>query len=123
MNNTTKEDFEKFKKFTMYWVDFFGLRNWEVEFDHKEDDTSMAYTTFNVLNRNVMIVLAMDWGERKVTDEELDKTAFHEVCEVLLLKIRYIADARYIMDEDIGSEIHDVIRVLENVVWRSINIR
>lgn len=118
INVTTKEDFEKFKEFIIYWIDFFGLRNWEVEFGHAEDDTAMAYTKFNVPNRNITIVLATDWGERKVTNEELNKTAFHEVCEVLLLKVRYIADARYIHDEDIGSEIHDVIRILENVVWQ-----
>ena len=120
MNKTNPEDFEKFKHFVNHWINFFGLYNWEINFGHKEDDESMAYTTYNILNRHVRVVLAADWGEHIVTEAELDKTAFHEVCEILFLKLRYIAEARFISDEETGEEIHNVIRTLEKVVWKPI---
>ena len=84
---------------------------------HQEDDDSLAYTRFNVPNRSISIVLAKNWGDRVVTDIEIDKTAFHEVCELLMMRIRFIAEARFLTDEETGEEIHNIIRILENVVW------
>ncbi len=115
-NITTEKDFELFKKCVWYWVKFFGLYGWDIQLLH-EDDDALAYPRFNVPNRSVSVVLAKNWDDREVTDIEIDQTAFHEVGERLMLKLRHIAEARYISNEEAGEEIHKVIRVLESVIW------
>jgi hypothetical protein len=114
---TTTENFELFKKCVGYWLKFYGLYGWDLRFLHQEDDDSLAYTSYNILNRSASVILAKEW-DRPVTDRELDKIAFHEVGEVLLLRLRHIAEARFISDEETGEEIHNIIRILENVIWK-----
>ena len=68
--------------------------------------------TFHVENKRADIFLCEDWDGLEKTDRELDKTAFHEVCEVLLLRIRYLAGKREFSYDELDGEIHSIIRIL-----------
>lgn len=116
-NLTSQEDFELFKKCVMYWVGQFGLYGWDIRLLHQEDEDSIAYARYNVPNRLVSIILAKNWDDKVVTDVQIDKAAFHEVGELLMMRLRFIAESRFITEEEIGEEIHGIIRILENVVW------
>ena len=54
-----------------------------------EDEDSLAYTRYNVPNRSINIILAKNWDDKVVTDVQIDKTAFHEVGELLMMRLRY----------------------------------
>ena len=110
----SNDSFEFFKECVKNWVDFFGLYNWEVGVHSEEGngDGSLAYTTFHVENKRADIFLCEDWDGLEKTDRELDKTAFHEVCEVLLLRIRYLAGKREFSYDELDGEIHSIIRIL-----------
>ncbi|MBE9542064.1 MAG: hypothetical protein IMF01_07070 [Proteobacteria bacterium] len=111
------------KYFTLrinYWVEFFGLHNWDVNV-HADDDTdeeTLAETYSNVNNKRADIYLIMDWGDTEMTQSELDKTAFHEVLEVMLAEIRYIAGKRDIRFGEIDSAIHSIIRILTVKIFK-----
>ncbi|MCK5504082.1 MAG: hypothetical protein KAJ10_02910 [Thermodesulfovibrionia bacterium] len=112
---TENEDFEYFKVCVKKWIEYFGLYNWEVcvTFEDNEDDTgSLAFTSFIVDNRRADIALCADWGDTEMTEFELDKTAFHEVTEILLLNIRYLAGKREYNEKELDGAIHSVIRIL-----------
>lgn len=119
INLTTKEDFELFKKCIRYWIKHFGLYGWDVHLDHQTDKDSLAYTSYNVPNRSVTIVLSKDWSCTKVTDIQIDKTAFHEIGELLMMRLRFIAEARFISEEEVEEEVHNIIRILERVIWET----
>lgn len=118
INLTTKEDFELFKKCITYWIKHFGLYGWDVHLDHRTDKDSLAYTSYNVPNRSVTIVLSKDWDCTKITDIQIDKSAFHEIGELLMMRLRFIAETRFISEEEIGEEVHNIIRILEHVIWK-----
>lgn len=108
------ETFQKFEKYVKNWIEFFGLYNWEIGIhtDDGDDGESLAFTTFVVDNRRADIFLCDDWDGVEKTENELDKLAFHEVCEILLYKIRHLAGKRYYSWDEVDGEIHSVIRIL-----------
>ena len=106
------DPFKYFKECVNRWVDHFGLYNWDVNIHKDEDeyDGNLAYTMFNVDNKRADIYLVMDWVE--MDRYGLNKTAFHEVIEVMLADVRHIAGKRYTGPEEIDSAIHSIIRIL-----------
>ena len=115
---TTKADFEYFKKRCLFWIDYFGLKGWEYYFFHEQwNEKTFANVRINVIGRVVSLNLSKKWSNvRKTTKVELDKCAFHEVCEVLLGRLSYLAIERFIKDEEVDEEVHNIVRTLEKVV-------
>ena len=66
----------------------------------------------------VSVCLSKTWDNVEPTDFEIRKSAFHEACEVLLYPLRYLAEARFLTDSEIDPEVHNVIRTLENVLFK-----
>ena len=115
---TTAKHFEIFKKECERWQKAFGLLNWEFNFYHsKEDERSIATTECDNDNRVAFITLNTGLEDVEITNYEIKKSAFHEVMEVLLYSIRYIAEERYVNECEIDTEIHNIIRTLEHVVF------
>lgn len=115
-------DMKKFNYFierVYYWVSYFGLYNWRitVHLDEDSEENDLAYTTFVVSNKRADIFLCADWQDIEMTDIELDRTAFHEVTEVLLLKIRYLAGKRTYNSDEIDGEIHSIISILTEKIF------
>jgi len=117
-----QDPFKYFKQQVQYWVKFFGLYNWDVNI-HKDEDAvqdSLAYTATIVDNKRADIYLVLDWDGAEMTRYEL-KTAFHEVLEVMLAEIRYLAGKRDIRFEEIDSTIHNIIRILTAKIFEGEN--
>lgn len=115
---TTKEHFKIFKKECAKWIEFFGLKDWEVRYIHEKDYENLASISFNVSNGNVVFSLSIHWGTLKPTIHELKITAFHEVVELLLARLRALARARYVTPEEIIEANHAIIRRMENSVFK-----
>ena len=117
MAKTTKKDFEVFKEEARKWINIFGLISWEVEFEHKNINEFLASVSFDADNRCATLYLSPDWGQRKISDYEIKRTAFHESCELLMCGMRRISERRFITLAEIDTETHRIIRTLENVLW------
>ena len=119
---TTHKHFEIFKEECEKWIKMFGLTNWCVRYYHKKDSdgSTFSQTKYAYSGKAVDVCLNINWPndipQSKVAFE-LKQSAFHEVCEILLYPIRYLAECRYLTDSEIDPEIHNIIRTLENVVW------
>lgn len=111
------DPFKYFKERVEHWVDHFGLYSWDVNVhqDTDEYDGNLAYTMFNVGNKRADIYLVMDWV--KMDRYGLNKTAFHEVVEVMLAEVRDIAGRRDIRFEEIDGAIHSIIRILTATIF------
>ena len=120
-NCTTKKHFEIFKKEALRWLDFFGLKGWQVHFLHKKKNSVRASVIFNCVGRVATFVLNTHWSEQdgiRFTDHDVRRCAFHEVCELLLGRLNDMASQRFNLDElDVEEEIHQIIRTLENVIF------
>jgi hypothetical protein len=95
---------------------------WEVNFEHKlylYNAQSVCIT--NQQGRTCTIALATEWIALKPTDLEIRKAAFHEVCELLLSRLNTFAKYRFVRESQIDEESHNLIRILERVVWHQEN--
>lgn len=118
---TTEQMFERFKKECEYWIQKLGLTGWEVDIviGMKEDlDTTNAKTSIDLEARYAKIKLAPEW-EEEYGENEIENTAFHEVCEVKYGKIHTLANYRYLRHHDeIEEAIHELIHQDTKLIWK-----
>jgi len=112
----TIEHFEIFKKEIYKWIDIFGLKNWEISIKHKKlPSEDRAETITRVVDRIASIVLNEQWLIEP-TENNIKKTAFHEICEVLLARIDFCMVDAVRRDEQHEAR-HELIRILENILF------
>lgn len=121
---TNDEHFSVFKKECIKWINFFGITEWEIFFVHETDEEgcrASCYTKHRAKIAHLVLSKRQDLCE-PITYESIKKSAFHEVCELLLATITFIA-----LDEEIPHreregltecETHAVIRRLENSLFK-----
>ena len=118
---TTKKHFEAFKKECQKWIKIFGILGWRFYFQHQDVcKNSLAYCIFpdNIEDRVFTLGLTLNI-DRDSSMLDFKRSAFHEVMEALLFRLRYLANARFLNSEDIDEEIHHLIRTFENAVFDS----
>jgi hypothetical protein len=117
-NITTEEHFATFKAECQKWIEIFGLKGWRIEYKHSgSDPNSRAWCELKWQSRCGTIALTRDWGEDKISAFAIKQCAFHEVCEVLLERMKWIAERRQFSEWELLEANHEVIRILENAVW------
>jgi hypothetical protein len=127
---TTKQDFLAFKTECEKWIGIFGLLGWKFYFQHKDDKeldgNTIAYCVFpqDAEDRYLTIGLSVNIDTPvPVTRYDILRSAFHEVMEGLLYKIQDLAKDRYVKPAEIREEIHNLIRILEEVIFERRNKR
>jgi len=117
---TTKADFELFCREAEKWIEIFGLKDWEVKFNHlKGNGQDYAVCSTNPDGRTAKIELYKTWPEPdiKKTENEIKTSAFHEVCHIFLETLVSCARARFIMSHELEEAGHGIIRTLEKVLY------
>ena len=117
-----QRDFEVFVEESKYWLDFFGIKDWSINFRFKElHEGFRAECKVNWSGRICYLCLSTTHKE-KPSDLEIRKSAFHEVLELLLIDLEYT-----LLDEKIPTEErkylaevqrHSLIRRFENTVFK-----
>jgi hypothetical protein len=124
---TTPEHFKVFKEEFLRWRHILGLTDWEILFKHTSPpEDSRAYVGYTTMYRCATVFLSPIWKnfDEPLLDAQVRKAAFHEACELLLARLNILAQDRYLREGEITEAIHEVIRVLENVLfWRDHNER
>lgn len=114
---TTNSDFETYRKEIQRLIDIFGLKGWHLFFRHESLNDSFAEIRYNMSARNAVFVLNTEFDTIDYSEDQIKRSAFHEVCELLLARISNLAKFRYTTEEEIDEEIHNIIRILENTVF------
>lgn len=115
---TTKEDFDTFCGYCKKFVNEFGLTDWKVYFVHEPFD-AMAECRTHDISKFCIIALSSDWGNQEVTQEGLERVAYHEVIHLLLADIDSLAlradMSRTSREIELSRAYHAVIRRMENL--------
>lgn len=121
-----KRNIKMFKKYVRYYIDIFNLHNWEVVISEGESDTSSASCLWwsiddypNGCGQIASIYYDKNWiKNKKLKRSEISRTAFHEVIELLLSKLRDYSEntEKVISSYEIDNEIHNIIRIMENKI-------
>ena len=110
----TKKDFLLFQKEVRKWVDFFGLKQWELHFLHEEIG-DRAQVWFSDISGIATFKLCK-FSEDLMPPNMIRRTAFHEVCELLMVPLTSLTLKWYSQDV-MQARVHDIIRRLENTVF------
>lgn len=118
---TTKKHFEIFKIEAERWIKQLGLTEWEVYYSHSKLGDMKAQCKYNLMGRNATISLSTDYVDDIIDydiESDIKKSAFHEVCELLLGPLESMVEQRYALGrDDVCEETHRIIRRLENFVF------
>lgn len=81
----SKSDFKLYKKQCLYWIDKFGITEYEIDFKHhKLDGNSCARTTYNIVAKLACFQLTKFTEGEFCLQSNIDKLALHEVIHLLL---------------------------------------
>ena len=96
-----------------------------MRFLHEDNDNTRdcwACIAYKMSSRLAVITLAVSWDGEEIDVVNVRKSAFHEVCELLLARVQHIAECRWAQPEEFQEAVHGVIRILENVVWEDMKV-
>jgi len=115
----SKKDFKKFVKYCEYWKKVLNLLNWKIYYSFSSIE-HLAQVEINYSGRNATITLSTVWEMPDNTliniEEELERTALHEILELLLSPLEYLASDRKWDAEEYRRNMHEIIRVFENIL-------
>jgi hypothetical protein len=115
-----KKERAKYVKRLKYWQRECNLMDYELlpvafsNIENEEEQAIISNIVWNHSNRWVQITLNKSM---EYTDRKLNQTAFHEIMELRLGKLRDMAGEKYSWDE-VDEQIHSIIRTLENLVLK-----
>lgn len=120
---TTSKHFEIFKSECEKWIEIMGLLGHRFYFMHNDDNNdALAWCVYpdNHEDRAFTLGLTKTLRKDRINDFSLldiKRSAFHEVMEAFLYRIRNLSMCRFISPEEVDDEVHNIIRTLENVLY------
>jgi hypothetical protein len=121
MYEITNKQFKIYKKEAKKWIKHFGLYGWTVKYAINKEllGDGLAGVLPDLDARTVVFLINEEWGIPP-NKKDIRLVAFHEVCELMLFRLRTLAKARYVQSEfDIDEEIHNIIKILENRMFKN----
>jgi hypothetical protein len=97
----TKKDFKLFKKSLKYWLDKFGITEWEIDYVQHEID-SAARTTYNNKSKLACFQLANKINYDFCAQLDMHRLALHEVIHLLLADLGYAIKETGDYDSDLA---------------------
>ncbi|RLF27231.1 MAG: hypothetical protein DRN14_05650 [Thermoplasmata archaeon] len=115
----SKKHFKKFIKYCEYWKKVLNLLNWKIYYSFSSID-NLAQVETNYSGRNATITLSTVWNLPDNTlvnmEEELERTALHEILELLLSPLESLAMDRTWDAIEYRRNMHEIIRIFENIL-------
>ena len=102
---------DMFKKECEYWISYFGLLDWDIAYDEKKLKARATYSS-NLVGR----VATLTIDNTKMEEEQIKKSAFHEICHLLISELSYYTTRVTDNSEEIQ---HIFIRRMENSVFKT----
>lgn len=115
---TTRKDFRIFKDECQKWINFWGLVNWKVYYEHDYIEIP-ACIVYNLDAMIATITLTTMYDNDFYSIHNIRLNAFHEVCELMLAELMIYANERFDVDKrNLDKACHGIIRRLENKMFK-----
>jgi len=115
MTKLKKKQIRYFQERVDHWINGFGLSEWQVWKESQDLEDAYGQCQADLNGKTAIIVINPLW-DYEPKDADLDRVAFHEVCELLLWPLHHIASERFVSENEWESQRHTVIRRLENAI-------
>ena len=116
-SKVTKKDFELFKKFAEKWIEILGLKDWKFYFDLEDIGDNYASYLINREARQVRIRVNEEWPTEDKNSKCIEEYALHELIEVMIHEMRWMAMQRFSYD-DVDAETHKIVHTLTRVLLK-----
>jgi hypothetical protein len=114
MVKITPKHFSTFTQEVLFWVGYFGIKDWDVCIYNRKIDFR-ASCLCDIQAHRCNIILNVEYDDC-LDDYQLKKSAFHEVCELLLWRLGNLGIEGY-NPKTVDDETHKIIITLENTVF------
>ena len=117
MHKLSKKHFDIFVKSCKYWVNYFGLSDWEWNYFFESDkDNDRASVHYQYDPQIAAVYLYNEWVSEP-TPYQLKLSGFHEVVHVLLAPISELGE-KYFTDAMTSKRNHIVTNRLVNTIFQ-----
>lgn len=113
----SKQYFERFKKAFVEWQYKLGLTQYRIDFFHEYLEKSYSEIYVNEEEKTVRVSLTKKLNSDSVkSDEGPEKHAQHEALHLLLHRLLWLGQSRYIERTDLHEEWETLVRRLQKVL-------
>lgn len=111
LKKTTEKHLAVFRLEIEKWIEIFGMVEWELHFKRVDLINARASLQPNVETRIAIFNLCKEWTDRTapLNSAQLRYLGMHEVAELLLADLSWMATCRYVQPEEIETARHTVI--------------
>jgi len=118
---TKKKDFDIFRKECRRLIDDWELNGWSVRFEHKNIGNREAAMSVNGEDYNATIALntELEFGsfkEEKRKIAYLKELAKHETIHLLLGRLSYCGECRWVTDSEFNEAEEELVRKLIKII-------
>lgn len=114
---TSKAYYERFKKEFLRWQQLLGLTQYRIDFFHEDLDGNYAEINANELTKAVRISLNTKISsDNAKADTGPESHARHEAIHLLLHRLMWLGQCRYIESTDLNEEWEAIVVRLEKVL-------
>jgi len=113
-HETTKADFNYFQERVKFWLNKFKCDEYEIFFFHKDIGDSSAMGDIDHTSMQARIFLNVHYGSVP-TRKELDRDAFHEVFEGVILGPLIMFSLQSCADRVVFNESHRIVQKMANM--------
>lgn len=116
---TSKEHFKIFCDAMDFWLEKFQLtKSWRIYYKHKKLDDILAESDIEYDHHIAVFTLTTDWEEKneKLNTENIQDTAKHEAMHLLIGRLSWYGQARYLLENDISVAEEKLVNTLMNLI-------
>jgi hypothetical protein len=111
----TKRDFDYFKKCCLYYITKFELNNWTFRFDSTMSKESEGASITRTID-NCQADIHFDQNYKYENEEEIRKSAKHELLHCLVGKLYLLGKYRFAQENEFEREEEELIHKLEKII-------
>lgn len=114
----TDVDFTIYQDEVNYWLDIFGLTEWDVDFEWDSENHICGACAYDSVAQTATFYLASHYQlpTHRDLEQDIRTTAKHEVLELLLAPINLISRGRNFDPDQLESEVHKIINRLLKIL-------
>jgi hypothetical protein len=116
MKKTSAKDFKQFVASFKKYQDLLGLHDFQVYFKHKSLERCFANCVVNCTDRCATVSFGTELEDEDFEDSDPVKSGKHEALHLLIHKLEWLADHRFVTQEQIDTEVEGLVNKLVDLI-------